>query len=64
MTVFEYLGRQPNAHAGSSAREAIRQPLAHVWNIRLSEVKGLIVHEVAGVEADKNTPQSTPLSGD
>jgi len=53
-----------HAHAGSSARDAIRQPLAHVWNIRLSEVKGLIVHEVAGVEADKNTPQSTPLSGD
>ena len=50
-----------HAHAGSSARDAIRQPLAHVWNIRLSEVKGLIVHEVAGVEADKHTTVNTVI---
>jgi len=50
-----HLFPEDHAHACSSASDAIRHPFAHGWEIRLGEVKSLVAHEVAGVQADKYT---------
>ena len=54
-----HLFPEDHAHAGSSASDAIRHPFAHGWEIRLGEVKSLVAHEVAGVQADKYTTVET-----
>ena len=44
-----HLFPEDHAHACSSARDVIRHPFAHGWEIRLGKVKSRVAHEVAGV---------------